>query len=82
MTPGQLYETSVAAAFALLSLGVFVLLALETYLLATGQPPITWHVRRQIHDYPAIAFGVALLFGFSAGALFTHFYWSGAGGGR
>jgi hypothetical protein len=81
MTTGQLYEVSISAAFTLLFLGGCALLALETYLLATGQPPITWHVRHAIHSFPRLAFAIAFGLGLAIGALFTHFYWSGAGGG-
>ena len=79
--PVNPYEVAVSAAFAVLFLGGFMLLALETWLLATGQPPITAHVRHEIANYPKIAFAIGFVIAFAAGLLMGHFYWTKAGGG-
>ena len=75
------YEVAVSVAFTLLFAGAFVLMVLETWLLATGQAPITWHIRREIANYPHAAFIIGITLAFTLGALFAHFYWSKAGGG-
>jgi hypothetical protein len=75
------FEVAVSAAFALFFTGGTVLMVLETYLLSQGLPPITVHVRREIANYPEIAIVIGGLLSFAFGALFTHFYWQGAGSG-
>jgi hypothetical protein len=75
------YEVAISASFFLLFFGATVLLGLETWLLATGQPPITAHVRHEIANYPKIAYGIGFIAAFALGMLMGHFYWTKAGGG-
>ena len=77
----SVYAVAVSGGFAIVFLGAFVLLALETWLLATGQQPITFHVRREVATYPNLMFMIGGALAFAAGALFSHFFWSGAGNG-
>jgi hypothetical protein len=74
-------EVAVSAAFTLFFGGATILMVLETYLLANGLPPITWHIRREIATYPHAAFIIGIALAFGLGALFAHFYWARAGSG-
>lgn len=54
---------------------VFLLLAFETWALATGQRPITSYVRATVHNYPGWAFALAVVIGMLVG----HVLWGPPG---
>ncbi len=58
--------------------GVFFLMALETKLLASGQPPITTYARGVVLRWPGGSISVAGVLVFVAGLLFAHFIWDAA----
>lgn len=62
-------------AIGLVLTGVGVLLFVETYLLATGREPITWHARIFIIQYPHVAWPIMALVAFVVGLLTAHFGW-------
>jgi len=55
---------------------IFLLLVFETWALFTGNKPISDYFREMEHDFPGLAFVVAILVGITLG----HFLWGSATG--
>jgi hypothetical protein len=55
---------------------IFLLLAFETWALFTGNKTITDYFRDAMHDFPGLAFVIAILAGIALG----HFLWGPATG--
>lgn len=71
-TLSNLFSWLVTALFGV----IFLLLAYETWALATNHTPITDYIRPAVHDHPAWAFIVAVM----VGILLGHFLWGPARG--
>jgi len=69
---GNLFSFLVTAAVG----AIFLLLTFETWALFTGNKTITDYVREAVHDFPGLAFVVAILVGIVLG----HFLWGPARG--
>jgi hypothetical protein len=55
---------------------IFLLLVFETWALFPGNKPISDYFREMVHDFPGLAFVVAILVGITLG----HFLWGSATG--
>ena len=64
---GNVFSWLVTALFGVITL----LLAFETWALFTGHEPITDYVRPAVHNYPGVAFVIAVVIGILLG----HFLW-------
>ena len=68
----NLFSWLVAALFGV----IFLLLAFESWAIATNHKPITDYVRPAVHSYPGYAFVIAVVIGILLG----HFLWGPASG--
>jgi hypothetical protein len=66
-------EVFLSAAALGTALAVAGLLAYETYALAEGKPPLTWHIRRTVRQHPNAAFAMSI----GLGMLLGHLFWGG-----
>jgi hypothetical protein len=64
---GSLFSWTTAALFGLITL----LLGFESWALLTNHKPITDYIRPAVHDYPGLAFAIAIV----VGMLLGHFLW-------
>jgi hypothetical protein len=69
---GNLFSLLVTAAVG----AIFLLLAFETWALFTGNKTITDYFRDAVHDFPGLAFVIAIVVGIILG----HFLWGPATG--
>jgi branched-subunit amino acid ABC-type transport system permease component len=69
---GSFFSWTTAALFG----AITVLLGFESWALLTNHEPITDYIRPAVHDYPGIAFAIAIV----VGILLGHFLWGPARG--
>ena len=65
-----------AAAATVILATVTGLVALETWLLATGHQPVTWYTLCAVGAYPLWSYAVVGLISGGIAALGAHFFWS------
>jgi hypothetical protein len=70
---GRIFSWTTAALFGVITL----LLGFESWALLTNHKPITDYIRPAVHDYPGLAFAIAIV----VGMLLGHFLWGPARGG-
>lgn len=69
---GRIFSWTTAALFGVITL----LLGFESWALLTNHKPITDYIRPAVHDYPGLAFAIAIV----VGMLLGHFLWGPARG--
>jgi hypothetical protein len=71
--------TLLAIGAAVILAAITALVALEAFLLATGQAPITWYTACAVSAHPLGTYAVVAVVAGGLSALFAHFFWSRGG---